>query len=146
VRSSRAPFIESLDSTVSEHRKAAERALRAIFVPRIKAQGFSGSFPNFRRRGGDEVQAVSIRFDKYGEGFVVEAGRMTLAQFEELSMQFSPPLTFERFNTAHTGRRTRFGPELFRYEAWSDPAHYEALASEAARAFEQGAEEFYSAV
>jgi hypothetical protein len=136
---------------VTEHRKAAQRAIRAILVPQIRALGFSGAFPHFRRATDSEYHTLSILFDKYGEGFYVEGGRTTFEQFERLAKDFSPPLAFEKLNVGTAFRRVRFGSptfqdHVFEYRAWSNPEQFEIVAKRAAEAVQRDAETFYSAV
>jgi hypothetical protein len=49
-------------------------ALKAEVVPQLRKNGFSGSFPHFRRIGPTKTDCVTFQFDKWGGGFVVEIG------------------------------------------------------------------------
>ena len=50
-------------------------ALRKILVPVLRQRGFTGSLPHFRRAGSDRVDPVTVQFDKWGGGFVVEVAK-----------------------------------------------------------------------
>ena len=52
-----------------------DAALRERFVPALRARGVTGSLPHFRRRGSDRIDLLTVQFDKYGGGFVLEVGR-----------------------------------------------------------------------
>lgn len=50
--------------------------LQRTLVPELRSMGFAGSLPHFRRRQDLGLDFLSIQFDKYGGGFVVELGRL----------------------------------------------------------------------
>jgi hypothetical protein len=52
-----------------------DAALRETFVPVLRARGFKGSLPHFRRLLPDRVDLLSVQFDRHGGGFVVEVSR-----------------------------------------------------------------------
>ena len=54
------------------HRDAILRALKEVFVPGLRARGFSGTFPHFRRRLPDRVDYLTVQFYSSGGSFVVE--------------------------------------------------------------------------
>jgi hypothetical protein len=47
-------------------------ALKAEFVPALRDAGFRGSLPHFRRQLKDRIDLLTIQFDQWGGGFVVE--------------------------------------------------------------------------
>ena len=51
------------------------QALKTVFVPVLRELGFKGSLPRFRRHRNDRVDLLTIQFDRYGGGFVVEISR-----------------------------------------------------------------------
>ncbi|NNF72478.1 MAG: DUF4304 domain-containing protein [Rhodobacteraceae bacterium] len=61
--------------THKEHRQAMETALKSILVPDLRARGFRGSFPHFRRQTDDRVDFLSIQFKRSGGSFCVEIGQ-----------------------------------------------------------------------
>jgi len=50
-------------------------ALKAEFVPALKERGFKGSFPHFRRIKPDKIDLLTVQFDKWGGGFVIEIAK-----------------------------------------------------------------------
>ena len=47
-------------------------ALKENFVPTLRERGFKGSFPHFRRIGPNGIHLLTVQFDKWGGGFVIE--------------------------------------------------------------------------
>ena len=60
------------------NRQSMNAALRDRFVPALRKRGFKGSLPHFRRVGEDRIDLLTVQFDKYGGGFVIEIGRCPL--------------------------------------------------------------------
>ena len=56
-------------------RQLMEDALKVTVVRALRARGFKGSLPHFRRQREDGIDLVTFQFDKHGGGFVVETGR-----------------------------------------------------------------------
>ena len=56
-------------------RKEMIVALNSIVVPVLRHRGFTGSFPHFRRFGTKQIDLITIQFDKWGGGFVVEISK-----------------------------------------------------------------------
>ncbi len=54
---------------------AMKDALREHFVPQLRARGFKGSLPHFRRAASTGIDLLTIQFDRWGGGFVIEIGR-----------------------------------------------------------------------
>jgi hypothetical protein len=50
-------------------------ALKEIVVPTLREQGFTGSFPHFRRSLDDRIDLLSFQFDKWGGGFLIEISK-----------------------------------------------------------------------
>jgi hypothetical protein len=50
-------------------------ALKAEFVPALKERGFKGSFPHFRRIKPDKIDLLTVQFDRWGGGFVIEIAK-----------------------------------------------------------------------
>lgn len=57
-------------------REDMDAALKAIVVPHLRAMGFKGTMPHFRRERGEAVDLLGFMFNRYGGKFVVELGRM----------------------------------------------------------------------
>ncbi|MGO4134258.1 DUF4304 domain-containing protein [Rhizobium brockwellii] len=47
-------------------RQEINAAIKSNVLPKLKSQGFSGSFPHFRRIEGDMVDLISFQFDRHG--------------------------------------------------------------------------------
>ena len=52
-----------------------DAALKSTFVPALRRLGFKGSLPHFRRLLPDRVDLLTVQFDRYGGGFIVEISR-----------------------------------------------------------------------
>lgn len=50
-------------------------ALKAVTIPRLRAAGFTGSFPHFRRVAESGADLISFQFDRHGGSFVVEIAK-----------------------------------------------------------------------
>jgi hypothetical protein len=49
--------------------------LREVVVPMLRAEGFRGSIPHFRRPSATGIDLLTFQFDRWGGGFVVEIAR-----------------------------------------------------------------------
>jgi hypothetical protein len=52
-----------------------DEALNTYFVPELRKRGFKGSLPHFRRLRSDQIDLLSVQFDRNGGGFVLEICR-----------------------------------------------------------------------
>ncbi len=59
----------------SNLREAMDAALRETVVPVLRSKGFQGSLPHFRRFVPGAIDLLTLQFDKWGGGFVVEIAR-----------------------------------------------------------------------
>jgi len=50
-------------------------SLKRIFVPALRERGFKGSLPHFRRPMTDGIDLLTVQFDKWGGGFVIEVSK-----------------------------------------------------------------------
>ncbi len=57
------------------NRESMNVALRSRLVPALRSRGFKGSLPHFRRAREDYIDLLTVQFDKWGGGFIVEIGR-----------------------------------------------------------------------
>ena len=57
------------------NRDAMTAALKETLVPALRARGFKGSLPHFRRIGEERVDLLTVQFDRHGGGFIVEISR-----------------------------------------------------------------------
>lgn len=50
-------------------------SLKKVFVPALRQRGFKGSLPHFRRPTREQIDLLTIQFDKWGGGFVIEISK-----------------------------------------------------------------------
>ena len=53
-------------------RESMDAELRSVVVPRLRACGFRGSYPHFRRFSEGGIDLITFQHDKWGGGFVIE--------------------------------------------------------------------------
>jgi hypothetical protein len=149
---------------VANDRDAMTKALRAVAVPKIRALGFSGNFPHFRRKRGNENQMLMFGFNKYGGSFYLEAGSLSDAELEEKSKRWSSrgkPLTEAALEVGHCkwDRRARLGGEKIdpNSDHWfvygpqkgeitlrfRSASHFELIAAQVERAIDVQVEAFF---
>jgi hypothetical protein len=111
---------------VTAHRDAIVRALKQVFVADIRAKGFKGSFPHFRRVGTNRVDYLTVQFSKYGGSFVVE---IATADGDGKPQGYGQHLAVEKLNVYYFGNRLRLGsnPEAGIADHWYafGPANYD---------------------
>src|SRR5260221_9174049 len=59
----------------SKDREAMDAALKELVIPVLRANGFKGSLPHFRRVTPQAIDLLTFQFDKWGGGFVVEISK-----------------------------------------------------------------------
>ncbi|MBK8726054.1 MAG: DUF4304 domain-containing protein [Holophagaceae bacterium] len=99
-------------------REMMQKAINRFLIPQIRALGFKGSLPHFRRRINGEHQMLMILFNKYGGSFYVEAGRISDHQVRELQQDwsnFGKSLSESALTVGHCHwrDRARLGPDGF---------------------------------
>jgi len=121
---------------MSDSRERMVAALRDRVVPWLRARGFSGSFPHFRREKEGRLHLLTFQFDKWGGGFAVELGR---CDARPLLLPSGEEIAPGRITTHHLPRRLRLGAasedddHWFRYEGiclqfWKDRHAQAAMA------------------
>jgi Domain of unknown function (DUF4304) len=55
----------------TKSRPIMDRVLKEVFVPELRARGFMGSLPHFRRIRPDRIDLVSFQYSKRGGQFMV---------------------------------------------------------------------------
>src|SRR5208282_3539740 len=50
-------------------------SLKSLFVSALRERGFKGSLPHFRRPTQDRIDLLTIQFDRWGGGFVIEISK-----------------------------------------------------------------------
>ncbi len=53
-----------------------ESSLKETAIPLLRANGFKGSLPHFRRNGERGIDLLTFQFDRNGGGFVIEVARV----------------------------------------------------------------------
>jgi hypothetical protein len=67
-------FAEQMREQTSK-RQQMRAALKTIVTPALRKNGFTGTWPDFRRLGKDRYDLLTFQFDKYGDGFVIDLGQ-----------------------------------------------------------------------
>jgi len=57
---------------MSDSRSKMVAKLKELVIPQLKARGFSGSFPHFRRFQENKIDVLTFQFSRWGGSFVVE--------------------------------------------------------------------------
>jgi hypothetical protein len=102
----------------AEKRKNMDFELKQVVVPVLRAAGFQGSFPHFRRVRDEVVDVLGFQFSQYGPQFYVEAGRATLDRIQPSTGYEVDP---KKIKHHHVARRVRLGPQppVFDFETTS---------------------------
>ena len=90
----------------TESRKNMEQALKEFFVPELRALGFKGSFPHFRRIAENSIDLLTFQFYSAGGSFVVEIGQCPLEGFTNAVGILTPA---NEVTVAHVFPRLRLG-------------------------------------
>lgn len=67
--------LRGADEVRIKSRPIMDRVLREIFVPELKARGFTGSFPHFRRIKPSRIDLISFQYTRRGGQFMVTLAR-----------------------------------------------------------------------
>ena len=113
-------------------------AMKKLFEPFLAAEGFSGKYPHFQRKEADDLQLLSVVYDKWGGGFVLEFAHHppgalhtswgTVVPEAELEVAYAPPGS--RARLVQTQRGQGCYEDFFRYEKVADDKEQcEALVS-----------------
>jgi hypothetical protein len=82
------------------------RALKAEFVPVLKALGFEGRFPHFKRTSPASIDLLMVQFNRYGGSFVVE---IATAPLNGITYRNGNHVPVENLEVGHTLHRWRLG-------------------------------------
>ena len=116
-----------------------DAALKEMVVPVLRAKGFTGSLPHFRRKTTDAIELLTFQFDKWGGGFVVEISKCPIDGFTMPWGEHIPPnkVTAHHLNP---DQRKRIQPregsgtdDWFRFDGWVPAA--KSRANRAAQQF-----------
>lgn len=108
-------------------------SLRNLFVPGLRKHGFRGTLPHFRRPQKDRIDLLTIQFDKWGGGFVVEIANCSPEGILTPWGKRIPPNRVRAWDV-YPPWRTRLNAgekEWFRFDGWatSDNVAKDALTS-----------------
>jgi Domain of unknown function (DUF4304) len=141
-------------------RQAMDAAMRSLVVPRLRAAGFTGSLPHFRRRLPERIDLVTFQqFSASGsfcveigccgpDGFVtawgkeIPSGKVTAIDLERR------PRNRRRLTPSGKGDHWfEYGPRDYEpeYGRVEPPGHFEKVARDVWRLVETVAEEFFGA-
>lgn len=96
-------------------REAMLAVLQETLVPALRARGFSGRLPHFRRPGAERIDLLAIQFDKYGGGFVVEIAKCPPEGVRHADGSWTGP---ERVTARDVVRRLRLGAATESGDHW----------------------------
>ena len=140
----------------NEARKSMDKALKEILVPRIRAEGFKGSYPHFRRDDGGKLDLLMIQFYSSGGSFVVEIAQ---CDAEGFATGWGACIEPGRVRVADVWPRLRLGskPEEGINDHWFEfnrpnyehqiahnLTHYETIAQEVVELFLDQAEQWWA--
>jgi Domain of unknown function (DUF4304) len=86
-------------------RPIMDRVLKEIFVPELRARGFTGSFPHYRRIKSDRIDLISFHYPRRAGQFVVELSQCGLAGIKTEWGEAIPP---NKVTVNDTGPGDRF--------------------------------------
>ena len=103
-------------------------AMKKLFEPFLAHEGFIGKYPHFQRKEAGELQLLSVIYDKWGGGFVLEFAHHpsgvlhtswgAVVPEEEIEVAYTSPGT--RARLVRTERGQGCYEDFFRYEKIAD--------------------------
>ena len=93
---------------MSAERDKMVAALREHVVPVLRARGFTGSFPHFRRRTDTAIHLIVFQFHRRGGAFCVEVASCPPDGLETLPGRHIPPSKVQAWDV-HPSLRPRLG-------------------------------------
>jgi len=94
---------------INNPRETMDATLREVVVPVLRAKGFRGTLPHFRRPVQGAIDLLTFQFDKWGGGFVVEIARCSDRGFTTHWGKHIPPRKGQRLGSP-PGQRQRIQP------------------------------------
>ena len=103
-----------------DFRKHIDTEIKSKAVPMLRAAGFRGSFPHFRRPSPRGIDLITFQFDRHGGGFVVEIACAPASGITTHWGKFIEPTKITAWDI-HPNERWRLGSTLggdfwFRYD------------------------------
>lgn len=96
-----------------ELRTSINRELKSKLVPILRARGFTGSYPHFRRFRDEVIDVLGIQFSQWAPQFYIEIALATKDGVTLANGTHFPPKSVKHY---HTGNRKRVGKASFNYE------------------------------
>jgi hypothetical protein len=90
-------------------------AIKEHVVPHLRAKGFKGSFPHFRRVSTSRIDLLTFQFDKWGGGFVVEIAQCGP---EGVTMYWGRKIIPAKVTAHDVDRRLRLGSSSESEDHW----------------------------
>jgi Domain of unknown function (DUF4304) len=90
---------------MSKERDAMNAALHELVVPTLRAKGFKGSLPHFRRVGNGATEVLTFQFDRHGGSFVMQIGRCSDRGFTTHWGKHIPPQELTAWDLAPNDKR-----------------------------------------
>ncbi len=85
-------------------------SLKEIVIPKLKNEGFSGSFPHYRRILPEKTNLITFQFDRNGGGFVIEIVNYDEKEFIDVKREILP---LSKLTAHHLFERQRIQPFTF---------------------------------
>jgi len=102
---------------MSKDRELMNAAIQKYITPELRARGFQGSFPHFRRFVKNEIHLLTFQFDKNGGGFVIEIAKADNKPFKTSSDKIIEP---KKLTTHDLDERVRIHPDGLRENSTTD--------------------------
>jgi hypothetical protein len=100
---------------MSAEREKMIETLKEQVVPVLKARGFKGSFPHFRRPTDTAIHLLTFQFDKWGGGFVVEIASCPI---EGVTMHWGEHIAPAKVTAHDVTQRLRLGSPDSKSDHW----------------------------
>jgi hypothetical protein len=116
----------------SEQRKNMDLTIKEIVIPVLKEQGFKGSFPHLRRKNEDNIDLITLQFNRWGGSFVVE---VAICPLEGITMDWGEEIKPNKVTAHHVNQRFRLGAMSeedgiwFNFEAAKTKQDFELVAT-----------------
>ena len=93
------------------------KAIKSTVIPYLRAHGFKGSFPHFRRYNEENIDLITFQFNRYGGSFVVE---LAICQKAGVTMSFGEEVPPTKVTAHDVNDRYRLKEDKDEYETWFD--------------------------
>jgi len=133
-----------------------QRALNAFVAPKLRALGFRGTLPHFRRLDGDKADLITFQFNSSGGSFVAE---LAVCSQSDIASHWNSDLSLKTVTAHDMKHRRRLGSLTEGSDHWfvygkknyetdhqrvEPDLHYEHVASEVSQLLESQAQQWWS--